>query len=161
MYHVVGDRPTAAKLGALDFVNDARYTLPVENIADKLSAAGKATVYRYLIDQPNPWQPSSRAHHAVDLLFLFGGVDLSHNPPAETVGREMRRRWIDFVNGHAPWSAQRRFAYGPFGECREIDETQFAARRRLPQLKALREAGTAVYLPIVFALTAGRISLLN
>ncbi|KAL2010982.1 hypothetical protein VTN00DRAFT_3700 [Thermoascus crustaceus] len=161
MYHVVGDRPTAAKLGALDFVNDTRYTLPVENIADKLSSAKKATVYKYLIDQPNPWQPSSRAHHAVDLLFLFGGVDLSHNPPAENVGREMRRRWVDFVNGDAPWSVERRFAYGPFGECKEIDEVQFAARRRVPQLKALREAGTGVYLPIVFALTAGRISLLN
>lgn len=160
LYHIVADRPTAAKLGALDFVNDTRYTLPVEIIADKLRAA-KKPVYRYLIDQPNPWQASSRAHHAVDLLFLFGGVDLSHNPPAEAVGREMRRRWIDFINGEAPWSAERRFAYGPFGECKEIDETQFAARRRVPHLKALREAGTAVYLPIVFALTAGRISLHN
>ncbi|KAJ9263780.1 hypothetical protein DTO195F2_2697 [Paecilomyces variotii] len=160
LYHVVPDRPTACKLGALDLVNDARYTLPVELISEKVQAA-KKSVYRYVIDQPNPFQPSSRAHHAVDLLFLFGGVDLSHNPSAEAVGQELRNRWIQFINGEAPWPTERRFAFGPLGECKEIDEEQFAARRRVPQVKALKEAGTGVYLPIVFALTAGRISLLN
>jgi carboxylesterase type B len=73
MYQIVGDRPTAAKLGALDLVNDARYTLPVEVVADKLRTASKR-VFRYVIDQPNPWLPSSRAHHAVDILFLFDGL---------------------------------------------------------------------------------------
>lgn len=160
MYQVVGDRPTAAKLGALDFVNDARYALPVEVIAEKLNVAGKR-VYKYVVDQPNPWQPSSRAHHAVDLLFLFDGVDLSFNPAAQAVGQAMRQRWIEFVSGEAPWSLDRRYAYGPLGECKEIDEVQFAARRRVEHCKVLQEAGMGVYLPILFALTAGRISLLN
>ncbi|KAH1393106.1 hypothetical protein KXW71_005360 [Aspergillus fumigatus] len=160
MYQVVHDRPTACKLGALDFVNDTRYTLPVELVTDKLRAANKH-VFRYVVDQPNPWQSSSRSHHAVDLLFLFGGLDLSFNPAANEVGQEMRKRWIRFVNGMSPWSEDRRFAYGPLGECMEITEAQFASRRRVEHLKALREAGIAAYLPIVFALTAGRISLLN
>ncbi|KAH2239632.1 hypothetical protein KXW72_001468 [Aspergillus fumigatus] len=160
MYQVVHDRPTACKLGALDFVNDTRYTLPVELVTDKLKAANKH-VFRYVVDQPNPWQSSSRSHHAVDLLFLFGGLDLSFNPAANEVGQEMRKRWIRFVNGMSPWSEDRRFAYGPLGECMEITEAQFASRRRVEHLKALREAGIAAYLPIVFALTAGRISLLN
>ncbi|KAI9370700.1 Alpha/Beta hydrolase protein [Aspergillus egyptiacus] len=160
LYHVVPDRPTASKLGALDLVNDARYALPVELIADKLSAAGKR-VYKYVVDQANPWQASSRSHHAVDLLFLFGVVDLSFNPAAEAVGKEMRSRWIEFVAGGGPWSAERRFAYGPVGECKEISEVQFAARRRVEHLKVLKEAGIGVYLPIVFFLTAGKISLLN
>lgn len=160
MYHVVPDRPTACKLGALDLVNDARYTLPVEIISDKLKTAGKR-VYKYVVDQPNPWQASSRSHHAVDLLFLFGGLDLSFNPVADAVGHEMRSRWIQFVAGDSPWSIEKRFAYGPVGECKEISETQFAARRRVEHLKTLKEAGIGVYLPIVFALTAGKISLLN
>ncbi|KAL4936442.1 hypothetical protein BDV06DRAFT_233422 [Aspergillus oleicola] len=159
-YHVVPDRPTASKLGALDLVNDARWTLPVELISNKLAAAGKR-VYKYVVDQPNPWQASSRAHHAVDLLFLFGGVDLSFNPPADEIGRQMRSRWAQFVAGDGPWSIDRRFAFGPVGECKEIDEGQFAARRRVGYLKLLKEAGIEVYLPIVFALTAGKISLLN
>ncbi|KAJ5295812.1 hypothetical protein N7508_010633 [Penicillium antarcticum] len=160
MYHVVTDRPTAAKLGALDLVNDVRYTLPVEVVADKLQAA-KKRVYKYVVDQPNPWQPSSRAHHAVDLLFLFDGVNLSFNPAASAVGQEMRRRWIKFVSGEGPWSDDKRFAFGPVGECKEIDEDQFAARRRVDHCKVLKEMGASVYMPIVFALTAGRISLLN
>ncbi|OJJ37707.1 hypothetical protein ASPWEDRAFT_39443 [Aspergillus wentii DTO 134E9] len=160
MYHVVADRPTASKLGALDFVNDTRYTLPVEVVANKQNAVNKR-VFKYVVDQPNPWQPSSRSHHAVDLLFLFGGVDLSFNPAADAVGYEMRGRWIQFMNGQAPWSEERRFAYGPFGECKEITETQFAERRRVGHLKMLGEAGVEVYLPILFALTAGKISLLN
>lgn len=176
MYQVVADRPTAAKLGALDLVNDARYALPVELISHKLQAAGKR-VFRYLVDQPNPWQASSRAHHAVDLLFLFGGVDLAFNGAAEAVGREMRRRWALFVTGGGPWPPHRRFVYGPVGESREIDggddvlttstsastnnDGQFAARRRVQHLRMLQQAGIGVYLPVVFALTAGRISLLN
>jgi hypothetical protein len=160
MYHVVPDRPTAAKLGALDFVNDARYALPVEIVADKLKAANKR-VYKYVVDQPNPWQPSSRAHHAVDLLFLFAGVDLSFNPAAQAVGNAMRQRWIGFVSGEAPWPTDSRFAFGPLGESKEISEKEFAIRRRVEHCKMLREAGLGVYLPIVGALTAGRISLLN
>jgi carboxylesterase type B len=160
MYHVVADRPTAAKLGSLDLVNDVRYTLPVEVVANKLQAANKR-VYKYIVDQPNPWQPSSRAHHAVDLLFLFDGVDLSFNPAASAVGQEMRQRWIQFINGNEPWNSGRRFAFGPVGECKEIDEAQFASRRRVEHCKVLKKAGASVYMPIIFALTAGRISLLN
>ncbi|KAL4899628.1 hypothetical protein BDW74DRAFT_189010 [Aspergillus multicolor] len=160
LYNVVPDRPTACKLGALDLVNDARYTLPIEIISDKVSAAG-TRVFKYVVDQVNPWQASARAHHAVDLLFLFGGVDLSFNPSADAVGKDMRRRWIAFVNGRSPWNPEKRFAFGPVGECREISEAGFAARRRVKHLGVLKEAGIGVYLPIVFALTAGKISLLN
>jgi hypothetical protein len=54
-----------------------------------------------------------------------------------------------------------RFAFGPVGECKEINEAQFAARRRVEHCKVLQEAGAGVYMPILFALTAGRINLLN
>ncbi|KAB8276025.1 Alpha/Beta hydrolase protein [Aspergillus minisclerotigenes] len=160
LYQVVADRPTACKLGALDLVNDIRYTLPVEVISEKLAAANKR-VYRYVFDQANPWQASSRAHHAVDLLYLFEGVDLSFNPTAEMVGQETRKRWIRFVSGSSPWSSEQRFAFGPVGDCKEISETQFAGRRRVNHLKVLREAGVGAYMPIATALTAGKISLLN
>ncbi|KAJ1706355.1 carboxylesterase [Aspergillus flavus] len=160
LYQVVADRPTACKLGALDLVNDIRYTLPVEVISEKLAAANKR-VYRYVFDQANPWQASSRAHHAVDLLYLFAGVDLSFNPTAEIVGQETRQRWIRFVSGSSPWSSERRFAFGPVGDCKEISEAQFAGRRRVNHLKVLKEAGVGAYMPIATALTAGKISLLN
>jgi hypothetical protein len=114
-----------------------------------------------VVDQANPFQASSRAHHAVDLLLLFDGVDLSFNMAAAAVGQEMRQRWTSFVSGQAPWSVNNRFAFGPVGECKEINEAQFAARRRVEHCKVLQEAGAGVYMPILFALTAGRINLLN
>ncbi|KAE8147664.1 Alpha/Beta hydrolase protein [Aspergillus avenaceus] len=160
MYQVVPDRPTASKLGALDFINDTRYALPVELISEKCKEADKP-VYRYVFDQCNPWQASSRAHHAVDLLFLFAGVDLSFSPAAETVSRQLRGCWISFVNGISPWSVEKRFAFGPLGECRDITEAQFASRRRVRHIEALKEAGLGVYMPIAATLAAGKISLLN
>lgn len=164
LYHIVSDRPTASSSGALDFVTDARYALPAEVIAEKLTDRGKK-VYRYVVDETNPWQASARSHHAVDLIFLFGTVDgLSRYPEADAVGQDMRDRWIKFVNGEAPWtpmSTGKRFAFGPYGECKEIDERQFAARRRVAHMKVLKEAGFDVYGPIMNKLIAGRISLLN
>jgi carboxylesterase type B len=163
LYHIVSDRPTASTSGALDFVNDARYAVPAETIAAKLTARGQKA-YRYVVDEKNPWQASARSHHAVDLLFLFGTVDLSPYPEAEAVGQEMRHRWIKFIHGEEPWapiSTGKRFAFGPYGESKEIDQRQFGARRRVAQMKLLMEAGFDVYGPIMNKLTAGKISLLN
>lgn len=159
------DRPTASTLGALDFVQDVKYSLPIELICEKVQEKNKSTqIYRYLVDEANPWQPSARAHHAVDLIFLFGTMDISHNPTAADLGNGMRKRWIDFVNGDKPWaelSKGARFAFGPYGECKEIDQKQYAARRRVHVFRLLKEAGAGVYGPIVNKLIAGKISLLN
>lgn len=95
------------------------------------------------------------------MLFLFGGVDLSSNSGAEDVGNQMRSHWVDFVNGIPPWLEFCRFAYGPLGERRQIMEEDVAGRRRMGAIEILREAGREVYLPVVAALTVGRISLLN
>ncbi|KAK1585062.1 lipase catalyse the reaction [Colletotrichum navitas] len=73
VYNIYPDRPSSSRIGALDFINDYKFLLPAENIAGLFKAAGKPA-YRYLVDEPNPWQPSNGAHHAVDLLFLFGGA---------------------------------------------------------------------------------------
>ena len=43
----------------------------------------------------------------------------------------MRTRFILFVSGDAPWSTEKRFAFGPYGESKEIGETEYSARRRV------------------------------
>lgn len=92
-------------------------------------------------------------------------MDFSHNPCAEQVGEEMRNRWISFVSGGEPWSelstTQKRFAFGPNGDCKEIDQRQFAGRRRAHVFELLREVGPQVYNGISNKLAAGKISLLN
>ncbi|OBT71606.1 hypothetical protein VF21_09529 [Pseudogymnoascus sp. 05NY08] len=160
LYGVSPSRPTASKLGALDFINDARFALPVEEIAAARRKAGKTT-YQYVFDQVNPWQSSSRAHHAVDLIFLFGSYDLSGNPAAAAVAKAMQERWIAFVSGEGPWDAEKRFAFGPHGKSAEITDEEFAARRRVGHFGVLREIGMSRLGEIFGKLAAGRISLLN
>ena len=160
IYGISSTRPSSSKNGALDFVTDTRFALPVEDMSRGRRAAGK-TAYQYVFDQPNPWQSSSRAHHAVDLVFLFGGYDLSANPAADKVGYQMRDKWIRFINGERPWDGEKRFAFGPHGKCGEIDDEEYAARRRASHFELLRDMGSAITCLIVAKLTAGRISLLN
>jgi hypothetical protein len=160
MYGIDLSRPTACKLGVLDFINDVRFAMPVDAIASRWRQSGRS-VFQYVIDQANPWQASSRAHHAVDLILLFGAYDLSFNPPAEAVGREIRRRWITFINGQAPWPTGRRFSFGPYGESTEIDNNQYAARRRVGHFKLLREIGQDHVSQVFAKLAAGRLSLNN
>ena len=92
-------------------------------------------------------------------------MDFAHNPAAEAVGEDMRRRWTTFVSGKEPWAELsamgKKFAFGPYGDCKEIDQRQFAARRRVHVLKLLKEVGPQVYNGIANKLAAGKISLLN
>ncbi|KAF2461101.1 carboxylesterase [Lineolata rhizophorae] len=164
LYHA-GTRPTPTKLAALDFVNDWKFALPVRLLERLWKTSGK-TAYRYTFDQPNPWQRSARAHHALDLVLLFGGLDADYlaelDPGAAAVGAEMRARWVRFVNGMAPWSpASTAFAFGPLGQCGEIDAGGLAARRRERHLEFLEKVEPAKLNAALGGLVAGRISLLN
>jgi hypothetical protein len=160
LYGISASRPTAAKLGALDFVNDLLFAFPAEELSRARRLAG-LRIYQYVVDEANPWQASSRAHHCVDLLLLFGGYDLSRLGGAENVGREMRDRWVRFVHGEEPWDEKHRFAFGPQGKCGEIGEDEYAVRRRVRHFEILREMGPTRLWPIFRQLAAGRISLLN
>lgn len=159
-YNIVEDRPTACKIGALDFINDTRFALPVLEIRHAFLQAGRCA-YTYTFDQANPWQQSSRAHHAVDLLMLFGDLDFTHNPGAAAVRREVRNRWARFCHGEEPWPLRDTYAFGPYGTCSVISPDEYACRRRLQACRLLKEIGSDTYNLIYAKLAAGRISLLN
>lgn len=163
LYCINPTRPTSCKLGALDYIQDVRFSLPVDDIAARWRMARKE-VYQYVVDQTNPWQASNRAHHAVDLILLFGGYesyDMGFSPAAKAVGAEMRRRWIQFVNGDAPWDQSKRYGFGPHGKSGEIEDEEFSARRRKRHFDVLRKISLGDLNKVVGALAAGRISLLN
>ncbi|VUC27025.1 unnamed protein product [Clonostachys rosea] len=160
LYGITTDRPTQIRIGALDFLNDARFVFPVEKMVKDWKQANRP-VFRFLVDQPNPWQISSRAHHGVDLLYLFGGFDLSFDPAAQHVSYSMQHKWIQFLNGDDPWSPEQYWAFGPVGLSKGIDHQEFKARRRDRHLALLREIGYDGYNSVFGNLAAGRISLLN
>ena len=169
LYGIAPNRAHASRDGVVDFITDARFALPVEDMwtAARKEQGSSARWYRYLFDEPNPWHASSRAHHGVDLVMLFGGLDISHNPHAESVGHAWRSKWITFVAGEEPWVKERRYAFGPFGQCRELDveegsgERGFSARRRTRAMAKLREMGWSAYNPIFFKVAAGKVSLVD
>jgi hypothetical protein len=145
----------------LDFINDYCFAMPANDIAAKWRSNGRK-VYQYIFDQHNPWQASSRSHHAVDLIFLFGGYDLSRiNPKAESVGTEMRKRWIAFINGKEPWERAMRIAFGPVGNCVEIGEEEYKHRRRVSHFELLKQSSPREVVSAFAGLAMGRLSLDN
>ncbi|KAI8262058.1 Lipase 1 [Colletotrichum sp. SAR11_239] len=122
-YNIYPNRPSSCKLGALDFINDYKFLLPIQEMV-QLCKRAETPVYRSLIDEANPWQPSNGAHHAIDLILLFGGFDSSLSPAAKATGEEMRRSWIRFIHSQEPWSPISTAAFGPFGMFQELDDTE-------------------------------------
>ncbi|KZL75605.1 hypothetical protein CT0861_06996 [Colletotrichum tofieldiae] len=160
LYNIYLDRPSSSKIGALDFINDYKFLLPAENIA-RLFRATNRPVYRYLVDEPNPWQPSNGAHHAVDLLFLFGGFDLSFSPTAKKTGEHMRKAFIAFLHSQNPWASSSHAAFGPYGTFQELDGVGVGCRRRMEAAGFLQGVSSQILDKVFFALAAGRISLSN
>ncbi|KAI8718130.1 Carboxylic ester hydrolase [Fusarium sp. LHS14.1] len=160
LYHIYPERPVSSRLGALDIINDARFAIPALEISERWRRNNKR-VYQYIVDEANPWQASSRAHHAVDLIFLFGGIDLSLNPGADRVGKEMRQAWVTFMYGGSPWPESSIQAYGPYGNVEELDLQKYKARRRVHCFDYLQTMGTAQCRLLSGKLGAGRVSLLN
>lgn len=160
IYGIYPDNPITSRLGAQDLLNDLRFNLPVDTIVKQWQSAQRP-VFRYLVDQPNPWQSSSRAHHAVDLLYLFAGFDLSFAPEAAKVSQSMQQKWIEFIVGEHPWQPENFWAFGPCGESKEIDQEGLEARRRQRHLVTLRAAGLDKINAAARSIEVGRISLLN
>lgn len=160
LYNISPNRSTPTTIGATDFLTDVRYSRPVEQIVAERRAQGRKT-YRYLIDEPNPWQPSARSHHAVDLIFLWGNYDLSFNKAAVKVSKAIQESWVTFVNGEAPWDANGRMGFGPYGRVGLIDQDEYEARRRVRHWKALDEIKWTDLLAASGQIAGGRISLHN
>jgi carboxylesterase type B len=162
LYHIYPDRPSSCKTGVLDFINDYKFVLPIHHLEKTWKAAHKP-VYRYLVDENNPWQPSSGAHHAVDLPLLFGGFDLSYSPSAEHVGRAMREAWIKFVNLEEPWpdASGTCYGFGPYGMTKTLEDSEVQSRRRVIETDRLGTMDSALLDKTLVGLAAGKVSLLN
>ncbi|KUJ13351.1 alpha/beta-hydrolase [Mollisia scopiformis] len=160
-YHISPTRLAASRAGALDFLTDARFAWPSRTIANARSADALKT-FRYVFDQPSPFQASARAHHGVDLLYLFEAYsDTFLTEGQRILGNVVRDKWIAFANGEAPWNESNCFAFGPFGLSAEIDNSGLGERRRVKAWDVLEKTEPDELVRIFFSLAGGRISLLN
>ncbi|KAJ1329854.1 para-nitrobenzyl esterase [Microdochium nivale] len=165
VYGIYPDRPVACKLGALDFLHDMRFSLPIGKMIRDAREATERSVFRYIMDEPNPWQRSSRAHHGVDLLYLFQPYDLSFNPAAREVAHAVQEKWIAYISGLDPWpKGDKRggcWVFGPCGESQAVGDAGLCIRRRIRHMSLLEEVGLDRAEIVVGILAAGRASLLN
>ena len=118
--------------------------------------------FRYAIDQSSPFQHSSRAHHGVDVLYLFGAYSENFSTDAaKNVGHVLREKWITFANGEAPWNESNVMAFGPLGSCGEITDYEYKERRGVKAWEVLDELDPAELGRVFVGLVNGRVSLLN
>ncbi|KAL7269069.1 hypothetical protein RUND412_008281 [Rhizina undulata] len=120
VYNITPTDDIQARHGALNFLSDTVFGFHNGVIASQFRAKGKGAS-QYIVDQRNPWDPNLvGAHHTVDILFLFGGFELTGIDPDarrefEKVGNDMRQKWIEFANGIDPWDAERVYGFGSKG----------------------------------------------
>ncbi|KAL2205517.1 alpha/beta-hydrolase [Sarocladium strictum] len=162
LYHIHADRPSSSRIGALDFVNDYKYLLPIERLL-KLFKSTYKEAYWALIDEANPWQPSIGSHHAIDLVLLFGGFNDIINEAARQSGSNLRQAWIRFIAGGKPWIADQDspYAFGPYGDTKEVGSLELRSRRRIAATEVLNRIEGSVLDKVLGALVAGKISLHN
>lgn len=154
-----------ARLQAVHFMGDSRFSAWNPIIAKEVNASG-GKAYQYLYDQLNPFPPKEQAvaQHGIDLLGLFGGYDEIVDDETRRVGRMMRTKWIDFVNGEEPWQTNEVYLFGPNGMTGEIDRDSSAAvhdlnpRRRQAQLAVIQEVGWKAVMEVCQALLASAAS---
>lgn len=146
-----------ARREALHFFGDARFCAWPGPVRKNVNAAdGRA--YQYYYDEPNPFQPKkhAKAGHAVDLFALFGGYDNEDqlNDNTRRVGRMLRTKWVDFVNGEEPWLSNETYVFGPEGMTGAIDRDSGAAvhdlnpRRRQAEIAVIHEVGYKVCMEV-------------
>lgn len=163
MYHIYLDRPSSCQNGALDFINDYKFVLPINRL-EKLWNDSQKPVFRYLVDEVNPWQSSSGAHHALDLVLLFGGFDQEFPDSTKFTGQAMRKAWIQFINLEQPWTTSASdsyYSFGPHGVSQSIDKSGLGARRRMTQTEMLGRMDSVLLDKVFAGLAAGKVSLLN
>jgi carboxylesterase type B len=155
-YHIEVDRPLAAITGALDIIADVRFSWSAHRAATAWKT--RIAVIQYIFDEPNPWQPSAGAHHAVDLLFLFGAYQKYFPAAAAKLSVNMRKRWIDFI-GAESFGNMPNTVFGPHGITEAMQQDCFSMRRRTSAWQVLDKVGFSTLNLLTGKLGAGKISL--
>jgi len=93
------------------------------------------------MDQRNPWQPEAQgAHHALDLLYLFGVLEFAYNNEgAVKVGKAFQSDFINFVTAEKEeldqelgWDGDQIKTYGgPDGSVGVTPSEKLGERRRI------------------------------
>lgn len=120
--------PLLGKL--LQLATDAEWSQPVEAVAKSFS---NGEVFYYHVAEVNPFDgpAKGKAHHGVDLLFVFMNYAKHLSPELAKLAEVFSGHWLDFVVGKQPWAPYGQkpdgevtlFGYGPDGKYGVISES--------------------------------------
>lgn len=106
------------------------------------------------MDQRNPWQPEAHgAHHAIDMLFLWGAYTYGDNEGVKNVVAAFQEDFINFITAGQGevdevlgWKSEEVRVYGgPDGYVGVVGREEVARRRRIGLFEGvLRELGDEV-----------------
>lgn len=93
------------KAGCLDLKTDATFNYFNHVLFRKMQEAraqgASARVYRLAVDEPNPHNPDQRAHHAVDVLYMFNSTEF--NERGDKLSRLFQSHFLRLAYGLEPW----------------------------------------------------------
>jgi carboxylesterase type B len=135
----------------LHIMNDLHFAEPTQSYSHSSAAKG-VTVYRYLLDELNPFAGPSfkkKANHSLDLPFLYGNLALFNNvehPEWEkNIEARIKETWIRFAYGEKVWKPVAEggyYAFGPNGKTGEIGAEECKARRGMERWDTFKGLGT-------------------
>ncbi|KAH7010706.1 putative acetylcholinesterase [Macrophomina phaseolina] len=126
---------------------DAAFRLP-NYITSKTNKrlADQNRLFLYHFDQPSRIKESAwqgLAHHALDMIYLFGNLDECLSNEERSMARDFARAWIEFVHGDAPWDSRELhwMIWGPDSKytLKSVDEDE--ATRHYKRFEAMLNVG--------------------
>ncbi|KAK5219670.1 hypothetical protein LTR72_008054 [Exophiala xenobiotica] len=132
--------------GVTRLLTDAEWAQPVEIVARSFS---NGEVFYYHVAEGNPFDGphKGKAHHAVDLLFIF--LSYQEHLPGELrqLAEKLAEHWLVFITGGRPWTpydakvpaSAKLMQYGPNAQVREIPEVEKQSYSRLRLCEGLQD----------------------
>lgn len=128
--------PTHLKQSLMKILGDIAFVTPVTEVTTSFTRMG-LSVYRYVFDQPNPFQGVffGKSNHALDLPYLFGPastfVGVDNMDWQQNIQDSLQRRWLLFAHGIQPWSSVsdgKFLIFGPRGTVNEHSTTELQSK---------------------------------
>ncbi|KAG5360573.1 Lipase 3 [Yarrowia sp. B02] len=128
------------KSGCLDLKTDATFNYWNHLLFKKMQAAhangASARVYRLAVDEPNPHNPDQRAHHAVDVLYMFNSTQF--NEHGDRLSRLFQSHFLRLAYGLEPWD-HRNFGVYRNGGYQQLPLAELSSVRPVARYEALEK----------------------
>ncbi|CAG8899665.1 unnamed protein product [Penicillium egyptiacum] len=129
-------QPARLKQCLMKILEDIAFVTPINEATTRFAQKG-LSVYRYIFDEPNPFEGvfSGKSNHALDLPYLFGSestfAGVENKDWEQNIQDSLQRQWLLFAHGIPPWSSVsdgKFLIFGPRGTVSEHPTTELVSK---------------------------------